>query len=403
MKPKVLFSSEAVGEGHPDKVCDQIADRVLDACMARDPQAQVACEVLATTEKVILAGEITMKDPLSPADYERIARDTVRSIGYTSPEMGIGADTMDVEVLIKSQSPDIFRGVEKSFDTGAIGAGDQGMMFGYATDETANLMPLAYVMAQKIVRVAETMRKAGDLPGARPDMKSQVTIDYTDPSHPSVNALVFSCQHDPEASIDSFRKELKTKVLKPVVESFGFHLPEEKEIYINPTGRFVIGGPLGDTGLTGRKIVCDTYGGACPHGGGAFSGKNPTKVDRTGAYMARFVAKNVVASGLAHRCQVQIAYAIGVSKPVSVNIDTFGTGIVPDAEILLAILENESIFDFTPGGIIAHFSLEHPTFKYADLSNYGHFGRPDLDLPWEKLDGVEYLKQRFAQALKSSK
>lgn len=395
MKPKVLFTSEAVGEGHPDKVCDQIADRILDRCLSIDPKAQVAAEVFATKEKIVLGGEITLDGTLTKEDYVKIARDTVREIGYTSPEIGIGADTMDVEVLIKTQSPDIFRGVENSYDTHSIGAGDQGMMFGYATDETENYMPLAYVMAQKIVRVAENLRKAGKLPHSRPDMKSQVTIDYTEPSKPSVNAVVFSCQHDEEANLEAFRKELKETVLKPVVESFGFRLPADKEIYVNPTGRFVIGGPLGDTGLTGRKIICDTYGGACPHGGGAFSGKNPTKVDRTGAYMARYVARNVVAAGLAHKCVVQVAYAIGVSKPVSINIDTLGTvkeGLT-DSKILESVLENEQLFDFTPGGIIEKFSLEHPSFKYADLSNYGHFGRPDLDLPWEKEDAVDYLRR----------
>ncbi len=392
MKPKVLFTSEAVGEGHPDKICDQIADRILDACIARDPKAQVAAEVLATAERIVLAGEITCADPLTEDEYVQIARQTVRDIGYTDPESGIGPDTMSVEVLIKTQSPDIFQGVANSYDTGSIGAGDQGMMFGYATDETANYMPLAYVMAQKIVRVAENLRKQGKLPHARPDMKSEVTIDYTDPAHPSVNAIVFSCQHEEVASMDEFRAELKRQVLEPVVTSFGFALPQPEEIYINPTGRFVIGGPLGDTGLTGRKIIADTYGGACPHGGGAFSGKNPTKVDRTGAYIARYTAKNIVAAGLAHRCQVQVAYAIGVSKPVSINVDTLGTGLVPDDVILKAVLENEKLFDFTPRGIIEKFSLEHPTFRYADVSNYGHFGRPDLDLPWEKLDAVDYLR-----------
>lgn len=392
MKPKVLFTSEAVGEGHPDKICDQIADRILDACLAQDPNSRVACEVMATKEKIIIAGEITTKADIGPKGYERIARKTVRDIGYTTPESGIGPDSMQVEVLVNTQSPDIAQGVNRG-NPRELGAGDQGMMFGYATDETENYMPLAYSMAQKIVRTAELLRKSGKLPHARPDMKSEVTVDYTNPEEPSVNALVFSCQQDPEVSLPEFRKELEDLVLKPVVKSFGFDLPDEKEIYVNPTGRFVIGGPLGDTGLTGRKIIVDTYGGAAPHGGGSFSGKDPTKVDRSGAYMARYVARNVVSARLAKKCLVQVAYAIGVAKPVSINIDTFGTGKVADSLILQAILENEETFDFTPWGIISKFSLTHPTFRYGDLACYGHFGRPDLDLPWEKDDAVEYLRK----------
>lgn len=395
MKPKVLFTSEAVGEGHPDKICDQIADRILDRCLEEDPFSHVACEVLATKEKVIIAGEISTKAKVDNKTYEKIARDTIRNIGYTTPESGIGPDTMEVEVLVKTQSPDIAMGVMKSnHDIKDIGAGDQGMMFGYATNETQNYMPLAYVIAQKIVRTAENLRKKGALKHARPDMKSEATIDYTSKDHPTVNALVFSCQHDEDVSLEEFREELKKLVLKPVVESFGLTLPKESEIYINPTGRFVIGGPLGDTGLTGRKIIVDTYGGAAPHGGGAFSGKDPTKVDRTGAYMARYVARNVVASKLADKCLVQVAYAIGVAKPVSISIDTFGTEKVPTEKILQAILENEELFDFTPGGIIEKFSLLKPSFKYGDISNYGHFGRPDLSLPWEKEDAVPYLQKK---------
>lgn len=270
------------------------------------------------------------------------------------------------------------------------------MMFGYATNETKNFMPLPYVMAQKIVRTAENLEKEGKLPHARPDMKSEVTIDYTNKNHPILNALVFSCQHDEtigENNVSIFREELKKNVLKPVVESFGLSLPEDDEIYINPTGLFVIGGPLGDTGLTGRKIIADTYGGSCPHGGGAFSGKDPTKVDRTGAYMARYTAKNIVAARLADKCLVQVAYAIGVSKPVSILVETYHTEKVPVEKIIEAIINNEDLFDFTPRGMIKKFSLTKPSFKYGDISNYGHFGRPDLDLPWEKLDAVDYLKK----------
>jgi len=394
MKPKVLFTSEAVGEGHPDKICDQIADRILDRCLKEDPYSHVACELLATQEKIIIAGEISTRANVSNSEYERIARDTIREIGYTTPESGIGPDTMDVEILVKTQSPDIAQGVEQNKENEKlIGAGDQGFMFGYAINETEEYMPLAYVIAQKIVKTAEQLRKNGILKHARPDMKSEVTLDYTDPKNVVINALVFSCQQDEVVKIEDFRKELKELVLKPVVESFNLKLPEDKEIYINPTGRFVIGGPLGDTGLTGRKIVVDTYGGATPHGGGAFSGKDPTKVDRSGAYMARYVAKNIVAAGLADRCLVQIAYAIGVTKPVSVNIETYETEKVPTSKILEAVLTNEELFDFTPYGIIEKFSLRRPSFNYGDISNYGHFGRNDLDLPWEKLSAVEYLKK----------
>lgn len=389
MKPKVLFTSEAVGEGHPDKICDQIADRILDACLKDDPYSRVACEVLACGNHLVIAGEITTK---AKVDYEKIARETVRNIGYTTPESGISPDTMKVELILRTQSRDIAQGVDSSLDSHDVGAGDQGMMFGYATDETENYMPLPYVIAQKIVRTAEKLRKEGKLPHARPDMKSEVTIDYTE-EKPSINALVFSCQHDESASLPEFRKELIDHVLKPVVESYGLKLPVDKEIYVNPTGRFVIGGPLGDTGLTGRKIIVDTYGGSCPHGGGAFSGKDPTKVDRTGAYMARYTAKNIVASGLAHKCEVQVAYAIGVSKPVSIFVNTFHTEKVPVEKIVEAIISNEELFDFTPGGMIQKFSLRRPPFAYGDIANYGHFGRPDLKLPWEELDAVDYLRK----------
>lgn len=388
-KPKILFTSESVSEGHPDKVCDQIADAVLDACLAQDPLSRVAVEVLATTEHLTLAGEITTK---AKVDYEAIARSTLKRIGYTDKKLGIGDKTCKVEVLIKSQSPDIAQGVDSSFDEKKLGAGDQGLMFGYATDETENYMPLPIVMAHKIVRTASNLRHEGKLKYARPDMKSQVTIDYTDRAHPRLDTVVFSCQHDDEVKdMNAYRKYLKETVINPVVTSFNMNL--DYKAYINPTGRFVIGGPAGDTGVTGRKIIVDTYGGSCPHGGGAFSGKDPTKVDRTGAYAARHCAKNIVAAGLARRCQIQIAYAIGVSEPVSIAIDTFGTARVPEEKILEAV---EALFDFTPQGIIDRFSLRHPTFKYADLCNYGHFGRPDLDLPFEKLDYVEKLKNYIA-------
>ena len=312
----------------------------------------------------------------------------MEDVGYISPEMGIGASSAKIEVLVKNQSNDIAQGVDSSFDSNSLGAGDQGMMFGYASSETENLMPLPIVMAHKIVRTGALLRKNVTLKHARPDMKAQVTIDYTDEKNPRVDTIVCSCQHDEEVDIEDFRKELLEVVIKPVVSSFNMNL--DFKYYINPTGRFVIGGPLGDTGVTGRKIIVDTYGGSCPHGGGAFSGKDPSKVDRSAAYAARHCAKNIVGASLASRCQVQVSYAIGVSAPVSIAIETFGTETVEKSKILEAV---EALFDFTPKGIIERFSLTNPTFKYRELTNYGHFGRPDLNLPFEKLDMVDRLKE----------
>ena len=385
MAKKILFTSESVSEGHPDKLCDQIADAILDACLEGDKNSRVAVEVLATVEKVVIAGEVTTK---SKVDYEKIARQVMEDVGYISPEMGIGATSAKIEVLVKNQSNDIAQGVDSSFDSNSLGAGDQGMMFGYASSETENLMPLPIVMAHKIVRTGALLRKNGTLKHARPDMKAQVTIDYTDEKNPRVDTIVCSCQHDEEVDIEDFRKELLEVVIKPVVSSFNMNL--DFKYYINPTGRFVIGGPLGDTGVTGRKIIVDTYGGSCPHGGGAFSGKDPSKVDRSAAYAARHCAKNIVGASLASRCQVQVSYAIGVSAPVSIAIETFGTETVEKSKILEAV---EALFDFTPKGIIERFSLTNPTFKYRELTNYGHFGRPDLNLPFEKLDMVDKLKE----------
>ena len=385
MAKKILFTSESVSEGHPDKLCDQIADAILDACLEGDKNSRVAVEVLATVEKVVIAGEVTTK---SKVDYEKIARQVMEDVGYISPEMGIGAASAKIEVLVKNQSNDIAQGVDSSFDSNSLGAGDQGMMFGYASSETENLMPLPIGMAHKIVRTGALLRKNGTLKHARPDMKAQVTIDYTDEKNPRVDTIVCSCQHDEEVDIEDFRKELLEVVIKPVVSSFNMNL--DFKYYINPTGRFVIGGPLGDTGVTGRKIIVDTYGGSCPHGGGAFSGKDPSKVDRSAAYAARHCAKNIVGASLASRCQVQVSYAIGVSAPVSIAIETFGTETVEKSKILEAV---EALFDFTPKGIIERFSLTNPTFKYRELTNYGHFGRPDLDLPFEKLDMVDRLKE----------
>lgn len=387
-KRKNLFTSESVSEGHPDKLCDRIADAILDARLAKSPSSRTAVEVRATRERIIISGEVSSDVSV---DYEKIARDVVREIGYTTPESGIGADTRKVEVYIDQQSPDIAQGVDSSLDLHEIGAGDQGIRFGYATNETENLRPLPLVMAHKLVRYATNLRKQGVLDFARPDRKSQVTIDYSD-KDPKVNAVVFSCQHKPDTDREYLRKTIKEKVILPVIDSFHINRDGLEEFYINPTGRFEIGGPKGDTGLTGRKIIVDTYGGSAPHGGGSFSGKDPTKVDRTAAYAARYAAKNIVAAKLCDKCLIELSYAIGVSKPVSISVEAFGTEHV-DKEKILAALCNEEIFDFTPGGIIKFFSLTKPSFRYQDLSAYGHFGRPDLNLSWEKLDKVEILKR----------
>ena len=379
-----LFTSESVSEGHPDKVADQISDAVLDKLLAYDDQSHVACETLVTTGQVVIAGEISSDAYI---DIPLVARETIRRIGYTKSEYCFDAESCGVLNAVHEQSPDINRGVAREVKE-EQGAGDQGMMFGYASSETENLMPLPIVMAHKIVRTGALLRKNGTLKHARPDMKAQVTIDYTDEKNPRVDTIVCSCQHDEEVDIEDFRKELLEVVIKPVVSSFNMNL--DFKYYINPTGRFVIGGPLGDTGVTGRKIIVDTYGGSCPHGGGAFSGKDPSKVDRSAAYAARHCAKNIVGASLASRCQVQVSYAIGVSAPVSIAIETFGTETVEKSKILEAV---EALFDFTPKGIIERFSLTNPTFKYRELTNYGHFGRPDLNLPFEKLDMVDRLKE----------
>lgn len=389
MEYRHLFTSESVSEGHPDKVCDRISDSILDACLEQDPDSRTAVEVLATRNRIVISGEVTTK---AKVDYEQIARKACREIGYTDEKIGLNADTMAVEVYIERQSPDIAMGVDAKADK-KLGAGDQGIMFGYATDETENLMPLPIVMAHKLVRYATNLRKSGALPFARPDMKSQVTIDYTDKT-PRLNAVVLSIQHDPDIAIEELRRIVKEKVIFPVVDSFGIDRKGVEEYYVNPTGRFEIGGPLGDTGLTGRKIIVDTYGGSAPHGGGAFSGKDSTKVDRSAAYAARHAAKNIVAAGLASRALIQLSYAIGVSEPVSISLETYGTEKV-DKDRILAALCDRNIFDFTPQGIIDRFQLTHPSFHYRDLSAYGHFGRPDLDLPYERLDKVEALKKLF--------
>lgn len=380
MKERILFTSESVSEGHPDKVCDQISDAILDECFKQDPNSRVACECFATTNLVVIGGEITTN---AKVDYEAVARNVLKEIGYDDEAKGMDYKTCKIEVVMDSQSSDIALGTNEEVG----GAGDQGIMFGYASNETENLMPLPIVMAHKLVRRASIYRKANKNTHMRPDMKSQVTIDYTDINNPRVDTIVFSCQHDDQIDIEGLRSLILKEVIIPVVESFGMNL--DFRTLINPTGRFVIGGPEGDTGVTGRKIIVDTYGGSCPHGGGAFSGKDPTKVDRSAAYAARYAAKNIVASGACDRIQIQLSYAIGVSRPVSIGIETFGTEKVEKEKIIACLNE---VFDFTPKGIISKFSMTEPKFKYSDLSNYGHFGRPDIYSPWEELDKVNEIK-----------
>lgn len=389
MKNEFLFTSESVSEGHPDKVCDQIADAILDECLRIDKYAHVACEVFATKEFVLIGGEITINSNVVP-NYEKIARDTLRKIGYTSSEIGIGADTCKIEIRVNTQSSDIAMGV-KHEDTLNMGAGDQGIMFGYATNESEGYMPLPLTIAHKLVRTATSLRKEGKFKHARPDMKSQVTIDYTDPNNIKMKTVLMSIQHDETTDLVAFKKYVHDEIMVPVATSF--NLNTDFDYLINPTGRFVIGGPLGDTGLTGRKLIVDTYGGSSRHGGGAFSGKDPSKVDRSASYYARYIAKNLVAAGAASRLEVQLSYAIGVAKPMSLSLSTFGTSHYDDEDILRAI---ETYFDARPGAIISSFKLNEPTWKYADICNYGVFGRPDIDLPWERLDKVEELKKFFS-------
>lgn len=384
MKEKILFTSESVGEGHPDKLCDQISDAILDACIKQDENSRVACECYATKDLLVIGGEITTN---AKVDYEKIARKVIKNIGYDKDEYGFNYKTVKIINVIKMQSNDISMGIVKS-DHLEQGAGDQGIMFGYATDETKGYMPLAISIAHKLVRRAESLRKEGVFKYARPDMKSQVTIDYSDPNNPKIDTILMSVQHDENFDENEFKNYIKKEIMNKVVESF--KLNTNYTVLINPTGRFVVGGPAGDTGLTGRKIIVDTYGGSARHGGGAFSGKDPSKVDRTSAYYARYMAKNLVAAGVAKRIEIQLSYAIGIAKPISLNISTFKTANYSDETILKVI---RKVFDARPAAIIDQFNLKKPSFNYEDISSYGHFGRQDLNLPWEKLDKVEEIKK----------
>ena len=393
---RFLFTSESVTEGHPDKVCDQISDAVLDAIFEQDKYARVACETFCTTGVVTVMGEITTTAQI---DMPKIVREVVCDIGYNCEKAGFDGNTCAVMTSIDKQSPDIAMGVDKSLELkggeedsyNLNGAGDQGMMFGYACDETEELMPLAISLAHKMARKLTAVRKSGELSYLNPDGKTQVTVEYVDGKPVRVDAVVVSSQHTADVSLETLRADILEKVIKPIVPAE--LLDENTKIYINPTGRFVVGGPQGDTGLTGRKIIVDTYGGYARHGGGAFSGKDPTKVDRSAAYAARYVAKNIVASGIAKKCEIQLAYAIGVASPVSVMVDTFGTGVIADEEIVNAV---NKVFDLRPSAIIDMLDLRRPI--YRQTAAYGHMGRTDIDLPWEKTDKVMELKKYLTNA-----
>lgn len=388
---KRLFTSESVTEGHPDKMADQISDAILDAILAQDPEARVACETLVTTGLAFVAGEITTR---CYVDIPTIVRETIRDIGYTRAKFGFDSETCAVITSIQEQSPDIALGVDKALEIksgqdrdpySSIGAGDQGLMFGYATNETEELMPLPIVLAHRLARQLAAVRKNGELPYLRPDGKTQVTVEYDGDQPVRVHTVLVSAQHHPDIDLPTIREDILTRVIRPVIPPH--LLDSETRFLVNPTGRFVVGGPQGDTGLTGRKIMVDTYGGMARHGGGCFSGKDPTKVDRSASYALRYVAKNIVAAGLADRCEIQVSYAIGVARPLSISIETFGTAKVPEKRLIELVHKH---FDLRPAAIIDHFDLRRPIYKQT--AAYGHFGRTDIDLPWERTDRAEILR-----------
>ena len=382
-----IFTSESVTEGHPDKICDQISDGILDEIMKQDPYGRVACECCCTTNFLLIMGEITTT---AKVDYEKVARDIIREIGYTDESIGFDADTCEIEIRIHEQSPDIAMGVDKALEVkeglepeeDSNGAGDQGMMFGYATNETDELMPFPIYLSHKITRELARLRKSGEMPYLRPDGKAQVSVEYDEAGKPArIEAVVCSTQHGPEVTQEQLRKDIREKLFNRILPQDKIN--EKTKFYINPTGQFIVGGPNGDSGLTGRKIIVDTYGGMAGHGGGAFSGKDCTKVDRSATYAARYVAKNIVAAGLAEKCEIQLSYAIGVAEPTSIMVETYGTGRVSNEELIRIIRNN---FDLRPTGIIRMLNLRQPI--YRQVASYGHFGRNDLDLPWEQIDSL---------------